>query len=1662
MIAERPRDQDLSEMEEDVCEQEESNDEDESFLLKGKSPALASGTAIKASIDGPINILLTPLFLDAANRILESAIGSLAGQHPGSLLESIHHNSISHALNTAKKVQKKGQVNTTPSETKLTVILPQHSRVSFCLDPLDFESLKRGMNTSFNISEDMVQMNITTTIMAEGGVEEIAVSLGNGVEKMGSVNAARRKLARSLSKEYGSSPPGPKRKLTRQLSREPQSPAAQKHPRAKSSDNEGQNIGQGATSLVIRVDSFWNHVPTPPHPRREQTATLNDFNLLTTASPALDSWLNSASNLNFLFEKTMKSRHLRNIALMTYAMAESHESSFKPVLPQSKKYYSKSGEAINSDLSCQLILILWKYMIQMDEVEAEKSIGNEDLPAITTLETGARVLLRQWKANLQMLNPCLSTMNWNKQLEDSEIEMNKLGTLDSEGYLENSDGTVLDEFPSDGSALNGTRTSVDQSEHASMSGYNRGQIYSKMKYSMYDEFSDRKRSRNVSGMSSQGESGSKSANTSYTRLLNPQRSNTSASSIEGSVFATRTSGGHTYLPVTDLECVTELSMGSVSSDEDVEADERLSQNGDILINSGWPSPTSQPSSPVPIMSSSATQIGDIEVIFKPVLKYFNLNTRDKVSAIKQIVEVVGQLSVLFTLDDFEICITKTSSKAMKDKHTKKLSRGKTFHRRDSPAFSCQDISLRLAIQESLKESSLVTAADDARVASSQAGGNKDAEISGNIEVVLNIHFGTVLQVVNMAILRLIIQVAQVIRNFQRAKTDLMLKEYASTLPTEGEVMPFQSYLLGQSPQKTGDISKGRTSLPKSGYRPKSANQEDDLDTLSSKSGSEVMPQCWQTMYHLLNLYSDREEDRPHVYENPLFSVENETGDQRMFYRNRHTAESHSSGEESFAFQPPVRGSSSSIGLSLTCTLGVDEFCLLAELAGLHLEVEVFQIVLGVTAAQSLLNQAYPGFVKKLPDVSASLQSPSISAILSKTSKTELLTIGSLTIELPQLSGATSSQELSRIHITSLVCIPSIVLDVPLDISMLTDIAAEASKKLAFRIRQLQQAERSYKTHHNDLVPPLLDAADTGVSDHSGFDFLPDNRNSWIISTVAKINSISIQAALLPQLFTQYLIENTCCTFKWKDEGQIFATIPKHTLKFHAKNGETESSAEVVFPEISFTGDLQNPSNGSPDVPTGSRTSAKSLMLFKATLEVDFFNHNLRSTLLNYILILQKILAQELTVLKKELQNHSWPSLEDISSKSKTTDQPKKPLCLYTLLVHFKGLQLTACSPSSSAVRLEMGVVELELSNMKEDKVQDEDMTDGSIDDVGVDILIHAKALIELGLSLGTLVRNPVFLEAEPEFDEVAYFKTKIGLTNSPKGQSDEQKMKANNGDRSSGKQTFLVSLIKPVLFIQPHAVDKGLMVWMSYKGAYEQFIQQWKDGNDEGILLGAAPSTSSSQATLPLKRRRTVPTHTTFLFQLSVREVAICVPFVQMHQPFSSSGSKSDLENPAALIISLESSLVSAHFRSSLVTKGFFNAFCLRFTENFQVAMDDWLPDFNGDLYNACCVPHGSFEVGSKVDSVATDGSQGQWKVGFRWHMKGLDVKVDPSIGHYLSGLINTMTSIAGSEDVADLTSVTETQDASSNDALSDQEGKHRRPSTLKLKEEDGKKTNLR
>ena len=43
--------------------------------------------------------------------------------------------------------------------------------------------------------------------------------------------------------------------------------------------------------------------------------------------------------------------------------------------------------------------------------------------------------------------------------------------------------------------------------------------------------------------------------------------------------------------------------------------------------------------------------------------------------------------------------------------------------------------------------------------------------------------------------------------------------------------------------------------------------------------------------------------------------------------------------------------------------------------------------------------------------------------------------------------------------------------------------------------------------------------------------------------------------------------------------------------------------------------------------------------------------------------------------------------------------------------------------------------------------------------------LFGKAQVDLSLELGQLIKNPLFEEADPEFQTLAFFKTRIGLRN---------------------------------------------------------------------------------------------------------------------------------------------------------------------------------------------------------------------------------------------------------------------------------------------------------
>lgn len=69
-------------------------------------------------------------------------------------------------------------------------------------------------------------------------------------------------------------------------------------------------------------------------------------------------------------------------------------------------------------------------------------------------------------------------------------------------------------------------------------------------------------------------------------------------------------------------------------------------------------------------------------------------------------------------------------------------------------------------------------------------------------------------------------------------------------------------------------------------------------------------------------------------------------------------------------------------------------------------------------------------------------------------------------------------------------------------------------------------------------------------------------------------------------------------------------------------------------------------------------------------------------------------------------------------------------------------------------------------------------------------------------------------------------------------------------------------------------------------------------------------------------------------------------------------------ESRGAVVVTLESTIISACSSGSLVSKGRFVGLCLRFAEDFEASLDDWKPNTNDTaIMNLCVVSEGTYEV---------------------------------------------------------------------------------------------------
>ncbi len=532
-----------------------------------------------------------------------------------------------------------------------------------------------------------------------------------------------------------------------------------------------------------------------------------------------------------------------------------------------------------------------------------------------------------------------------------------------------------------------------------------------------------------------------------------------------------------------------------------------------------------------------------------------------------------------------------------------------------------------------------------------------------------------------------------------------------------------------------------------------------------------------------------------------------------------------------------------------------------------------------------------------------------------------------------------------------------------------------------------------------------------------------------------IHELLTSAALLPSLQAEYCMKNVTSRGATGGKAKFVVDLPKHTLSFNTKlqedladtsDANLPSEASIALPKVQVLAEYvldESSAKGSAATAPSATASADGSILsqgsyLKAEAEIGELEHFLTTDLLNHLVFVQKVFMREVNDVVQKMSGSDRPVVPiwgDDDGSNQHLDQPHQasssPL-LFSVAVRLKNITVTATTPANSGVRFETGFSELHISNRVQNiKTSRKER-----------YKIFTKAKVNIRLSLGQLIRDPIYYEAERQFQQQAYFKTTIYLRNAFQGENDEED--DNDAD------VIYITLHRPLIFVHPVAVDRAILFWLSYKNAWEYWTEQRLNLNKE-VLAATAQVLEKVPLSQITSQLSTQHVGTIFL-QLNVQDIGLCVPF-SLEPVVKASAKQQDTETMSAIVATVESSSISACSARSTVSKGKFKELCVRFSDDFNHFLDDWKPDRSDpSLINLCFVSEGSYEICSQTTKAIGD-ENAKWLLHIQWQMTGVDVHVDTNIGKHLSALANTLTTLAGEEeeeeDIADENSVSVSED---------------------------------
>ncbi|XP_012263790.2 transmembrane protein KIAA1109 homolog isoform X5 [Athalia rosae] len=823
--------------------------------------------------------------------------------------------------------------------------------------------------------------------------------------------------------------------------------------------------------------------------------------------------------------------------------------------------------------------------------------------------------------------------------------------------------------------------------------------------------------------------------------------------------------------------------------------------------------------------------------------------------------------------------------------------------------------------------------------------------------------------------------------------------------------------FAQKLRSTGKSVKGYINLsegvitPNFGASP-SGSGLDKTSVLSDKSkdNSNLTPKCWKTIYYLLDLYATRPETKTITHR---FSIPADAADHHKGSRKGENLNETKDGdvEKGISTEPSSTPIPQPKELSLVTgertrliifgVARIHRTRLLATLSGLKLEAEITSLHASLTRRKksrpaslecSLTGQIGRTMIVLLEGVAPNQQtvvkvtvgkSQALYSSITRRQKDKnsgFLTVGAVNIDIPQhpvaLHGMMTrgSKQLS---------------------STLQELRVTRTSSRLSRGQQPEETDGASGSPHHYPPAPTIDIEK------------PRPGSSLLEPIVMQFNiilqSLSITAALLPSLQAQYKMDQVNSSGITGSKAKFTIDLPHHSLSFTTKLQVTEanlpSEASIELPKVHVSAEyIQDGSSNLNDSKIADGVVLRQGSYLSATADIGVFEHSLTTDLLNHLVFVQKVFMKEVNEVVQKVYGGEKPVPLWFEDEEPSSTSLKR--ILFSLVIRIKRIQLTATTPTNSAVRLETGAVEFQLSN----RVQN---VSGSTQPNPY-MKLFGKAQVDINLSLGQLLKNVMFEEAEPEFQQFAFFNTRVGLRNA------FQEEMAQGED----KEVVLITLKRPLIYIQPMAVDKAILVWLNYKNAYEYWNEKRANLNKE--VLTATQQVFEKVPFGQITSQLSAPHLGTLFLQLTVDDMGICVPLNPL--PPNNWGLSRGLyegESRGAVVVTLESTSISACSSGSLVSKGRFVGLCLRFAEDFETSLDDWKPDMtDNSIMNLCVVSEGTYEVCSRTIAQKQDKSDNaKWLLNVQWQMEGVDIHLDVSVGKQLSALGHTLTMLTGSEE---------------------------------------------